>query len=141
MSNFKTKLVMPQEAVWLLPKVMHLLHAANSEGHGETPLHEHVRRIMAYEAHLWIFYNEQNEILGIGVTRFIDYTTHRTLQLVLCAGIKWEEWATQYYIVEQFAKDSNCIAVEAWGRRGWARLLPKHLPGFEEAYVVMRKNI
>jgi hypothetical protein len=31
--------------------------------------------------------------------------------------------------------------VEQWGRPGWAKVLPKLIPGFEQAYVVMRKNI
>jgi hypothetical protein len=43
--------------------------------------------------------------------------------------------------LEEFAKDAGCVAVEQWGRPGWAKVLPQLIPGFEQAYVVMRKNI
>ena len=116
------------------------LQAAIDHGVNETPLEFWLSRILNLQAQLWVFMRD-DQIVGAGVTQFIEYTTHRTLHLVLCGGIDWDEWADQYYVVEEFAKKNGCRAVEQWGRKAWTKLLKEKIPGFETVYYVMRKEL
>jgi hypothetical protein len=135
-----TKLILPDSVLEYLPVVTPHLEAALEQSQNETPLHEHIRRVLAFEEQLWLF-SVNNEPVGAGITRINTYYTHKALHLVLCGGVNWNEWYNEYHVVEQFAKDSGCTSVEMWGRKGWAKALPKYLPGFEQTYIRMKKNI
>ena len=136
-----TVLLTPEQVANLWPQLSQPLQTALSHGQDETPLIEYLRRALDYRAQIWVFTNDDQQIMGTGITQFIDYQTHKTLHIVACAGIEWDSWADQYYIVEEFAKKNGCKAVEQWGRPGWAKLLPAKIPGFKTAYHVMRKEI
>lgn len=121
--------------------VKDLLKQAIDHGVGESTLADYLKRIMNYQAQLWVITDDGYNVKGVGLTKFIEYSTHRTLHIVAVAGVDWAEWADQYYVLEQFAKENNCKAVEQWGRPGWSKILPKTIPGFETVYHVMRKEI
>jgi hypothetical protein len=137
----KTTLAMPDQVAEHWHLVKDLLKKAIDHGVGESTLTDYLKRILNYQAQLWVFSDDADNIVGVGLTKFIDYSTHRTLHIVAVAGVDWPEWADQYYVVEKFAKENNCKAVEQWGRPGWSRVLPKVIPGFETVYHVMRKEI
>jgi hypothetical protein len=140
----KTKLLMPEEVTmhWelLRPEIIRSL----DHSFDETSLSTHLSKVLNYQSQLWVFYDGDiwsDSLKGVGLTQFLQYSNYRTLHIITCSGYDWAVWADQYYVVEQFAKDNKCKAVESWGRKGWARALPKAIPGFEEAYVVMRKEL
>ena len=132
---------MPDQVVEHWHLVKDLLQSAIDHGVGESTLTDYLKRILNYEAQLWVIIDDGYNVKGVGLTKFIDYSTHRTLHIVAVAGVDWAEWADQYYVVEQFAKENKCKAVEQWGRPGWSKILPKVIPGFETVYHVMRKEI
>jgi len=136
----KTVLLMPAQVSEHWHMVKEPLKEALAHSVNETPIEVWLSRILNLQAQLWVF-TRDDEIIGVGLTQFLDYATHRTLHLVLCGGIDWETWADQYYVVEEFAKKNGCKAVEQWGRKGWTKILPKHIPGFETVYYVMRKEL
>jgi len=137
----KTILALPDQVTENWHLVKDLLRQAIDHGVGESNLTDYLTRILTYQAQLWVFLDDNGKIVGVGLTKFIDYSTHRTLHIIAVAGIEWSTWADQYYIVEKFAKENNCKAVEQWGRPGWSKVLPKAIPGFETVYHVMRKEI
>jgi hypothetical protein len=120
--------------------VKDLLKSALDHGVGESTLTDYLKKLLNWDAQLWVF-TDGDTLKGVGMTKFIQYSTHKTLHIVAVAGVDWSEWADQYYIVEKFAKDNGCRAVEQWGRPGWSKILPKTIPGFETVYHVMRKEI
>lgn len=136
-----TTLAMPDQVVEHWHLVKDLLKKAIDHGVGESTLTDYLKRILNYEAQLWVFSDDEDRIVGVGLTKFINYSTHRTLHIVAVSGVDWAEWADQYYVVEKFAKENKCKAVEQWGRPGWSKILPKTIPGFETVYHVMRKEI
>lgn len=136
-----TTLAMPDQVAEHWHLVKDLLKKAIDHGVGESTLADYLKRILNYEAQLWVFSDDEDNIVGVGLTKFINYSTHRTLHIVAVAGVEWSTWADQYYVVEQFAKENKCKAVEQWGRPGWSKILPKVIPGFETVYHVMRKEI
>ena len=88
----------------------------------------------------WVIY-ENNKITGVGLTEVLVYKQHKSFHIILFAGIDFEKQSKVFPIVEAFAKDCGCSAVEQWGRKGWAKVLPKYVPGFKEVYTVMRKEL
>ncbi|HRV01163.1 MAG TPA: hypothetical protein P5539_05685 [Mesotoga sp.] len=137
----KTTLLVPEMITEHWHEVKDLLQSAIDHGVGESTLTDYLRKLMNWQAQLWVFHTDEGQLVGAGLTQFLDYSTHRTLHIIAVAGIEWSSWADQYYIVEEFAKKNNCKAVEQWGRSGWSRILPKVVPGFETVYHVMRKEI
>jgi hypothetical protein len=136
----KSILLRPEEAVQHWSELTPMIESALNHGQNETTLMEYLKRVLEYRAQIWVFFKD-NELKGCGLTQFIEYGTHKTLHIVACSGVDWSSWAEGYYQVEEFARMNNCKRVEMWGREGWLRRLPKLLPGWEQAYVVMSKEI
>lgn len=107
---------------------------------GESTLTDWLRALLNGNAQLWPFFVDDH-IHGAGLTQFINYNRCRTLHVVLIQVddfAKYGPWCWQ--VLEEFGKANNCIAAESWGRPGWAKTLPKLIPGFKPAYQVMRKD-
>ncbi len=136
----KIRLLHPEEVLkdWLV--LSPLIQEALDKGQGENTLLDHMKKILNFNTHCWLITNNE-EVKGVILTEFLQYTQHKTLHIITLSGNDFQAWVHLYPTIEQFAKDAGCKAVEQWGRPGWARVLPKLVPGFEQAYVVMRKNI
>jgi hypothetical protein len=117
-----------------------LLEEALSHGCGETKLTEYLRRLMGLQAQLWIV-EDAGALKGVCLTQFLDYSTHKTLHIVACSGVDFTQWAHLHAGIESFAIKAGAVAVEQWGRPGWARVLPKLIPGYRPVYQVMRKDL
>lgn len=110
-------------------------------GQGESTLTDYMKKILNEMAHCWAVLDDNNCIVGAGLTQYLQYAQHKTLHIIAFSGDNFEEQSKVFPTVEQFARDSGCQAIEQWGRPGWAKVLPKYVPGFKEAYVVMRKDL
>jgi hypothetical protein len=137
----KTILLTPDEAVQYWHELAPLLQKSIDHGQQESTLTDYLRKVLNYQAQLWVFFDNDNCMKGCGLTQFLDYSTHKTLHIIACTGNNWDTWAKGYYDVEDFARKHGCKRVEMWGRKGWLRRLPKVIPGWEQAYVVMTKEI
>jgi len=137
----QTTLLVPDQITeqWHLYK--DLLKEAVDHGVGESTLTDYLKRLLNWQAQLWVVHDPEGNLKGVGMTQFINYSTHKTLHLVAIAGVDWPAWADQFYVIEEFARTNKCTAVEQWGRPGWSKILPKVIPGFETVYHVMRKEI
>ena len=122
------------------PVISNLLKSALDHGCGESAPEDYLRKILNDKAQLWAVIENEN-IIGAGVTEVLTYSKQKVLHIFLFAGINFEEQALVFPIVERFAKECGCVAIEQWGRKGWAKVLPKHVPGFREVYTVMRKEL
>jgi len=137
----KIQLLHPKEILdqWLV--LSPLIQDALDKGQGENTLLDHMQKLLGFNSHCWVITNNEEEIKGVILTEFLLYTRHKTLHIITLSGNDFESWVHLYPTIEQFAKDGGAVAIEQWGRPGWAKVLPKLVPGFEQAYVVMRKNI
>jgi hypothetical protein len=109
-------------------------------GQGESTLTDYLTKTLTGYAQCWAVL-EGSTIVGCGLTEFLNYSQHKTLHIIAFSGSNFEEQSKVFPTVEQFAKDSGCKAIEQWGRPGWAKVLPQYVPGFKQAYVVMRKDL
>jgi len=118
-----------------------LLEKAIDKGQSESTLTDHMRNILNNTTHCWVIGNNNNNIVGAALTQVIQYAQYKTLHIIAFAGKDFKEQSKVFPTVEKFAKQMGCKAIEQWGRPGWAKELPKYVPGFKQAYVVMRKDL
>jgi hypothetical protein len=137
----KIILLSPQQALEHWPTISGLFAKVINHGQGESTLTGYMKKILNDMAHCWAVVDESHNIIGAGLTQYLQYEQHKTLHIIAFAGSNFEEQSKVFPTVEEFAKQSGCKAIEQWGRPGWAKVLPKYVPGFKEAYVVMRKDL
>ena len=92
---------------------------------------------------------EQRQILLVGVDdkqlematvgEIINYPRKRIFRVITLAtksGHDYEKWNEYIPLVEDFAKEHGCVALEAWTRKGLARKLD-----WDNEYSVITKQI
>jgi hypothetical protein len=137
----KIILLSPQQALEHWKTISELLRKVLEHGQGESTLTDYMKKILNEFAQCWAVVDDELNIVGVGLTEYLQYSQHKTLHIIAFSGSNFEEQSKVFPTVEQFARDSGCKAIEQWGRPGWAKVLPKYVPGFKEAYVVMRKEL
>jgi len=119
-----------------------LLEKALDRGQDESTLTDHMRNILNGITHCWIVGDDNHNIISAGLTKINQYAQYKTLHIIAFSSINnLEEQSKLFSTVEEFAKQMGCKAIEQWGRPGWAKHLPKYVPGFKQAYVVMKKDL
>tara|TARA_R100000544_G_C2218217_1_gene55853 strand:+ start:681 stop:1190 length:510 start_codon:yes stop_codon:yes gene_type:complete len=96
--------------------------------------------IASGQQHLWLAFNEDKEIDGVGTTELVDYPNKRMLAIQFLGGDKFNDWV--WDMLEKFngfAKESNCDGIEATARQGFWKWLKQD--DFEQSYVVYEKRI
>ena len=122
------------------PTLSRYLYKVLEHGQGESTLTDYLTKVLVGVAQCWGVF-EHGTIVGVGLTEFLQYSQHKTLHIIAFSGSNFEEQSKVFPTVEQFARDNGCKAIEQWGRQGWAKVLPQYVPGFKQAYVVMRKDL
>lgn len=124
------------------PNVADRLARALLHGAGESKLCDWHKSLVNGNSQLWLLTTDDlNTIVGVVLTQILVYARHKTLHIVLHESDDFKAIASLHAELERFAREQGCVAVEQWGRRGWAKTLPKEIPGYQEAYIVMRKEL
>lgn len=134
--------ILPKDQVlkyW--PTISGYLEQVLEHGHYESSLVDYMKKILNDQAQCWVLTNDNFDIVGVGLTQIIEYAQYKSLHLIGYSGSNFEEQSKVFPTVEHFAKCMGCTKIEQWGRPGWAKALPKYVPGFKQAYVVMHKDL
>jgi hypothetical protein len=115
-------------------------------GQGESTLTDYLRKCLNNQAVCWVVMSNSlshtgQEIVGVGLTEILQYSQHKTLHIIAFSGDNFDEQAQVFPTIIQYAKDCGCKSIEQWGRKGWAKVLPKYIPEFKEVYTVMRIDL
>lgn len=129
-----------EQTIKYWPTISEYLFKVIEHGQGESTLTDYLTKTLVGVAQCWAVVDNDN-IVGVGLTEFLQYSQHKTLHIIAFSGSNFEEQSKVFPTVEQFARDNGCKAIEQWGRQGWAKILPQYVPGFKQAYVVMRKDL
>lgn len=70
------------------------------------------------------------------VTQIHNYPSKRVLTILFLGGHDMREWLHLSSVLERWAKEAGCQAMEVWGRPGWERVL-----GWNKTSTVISKNI
>ena len=136
------RLVLPEEILSRWSEISPYIQEAIDKGQGENSLLDHARKLLHCNTHCWLIEDQDNKLIGVGITEFMQYAQYKVLHIVTLTGKDFESWGGLVFPrIEGFAKAGGAAYVEQWGRTGWTKVLPKIVPGFEQTYVVMRKKI
>jgi hypothetical protein len=73
-------------------------------------------------AHLWVAIGDDENIIGVTVTRFWQYPRKKCLDMVFIAGDEGFSWKDPMLnMLQHWAYDNGCEAIESSGRPGFAR--------------------
>ena len=79
------RLLLPEEVLEKWSILSPFIQEALATGQGENTLADHMRKLMNFESHCWLI-TDNEEVLGAGLTEFIQYTRHKTLHIITIAG-------------------------------------------------------
>jgi len=116
------------------------LTRALEHGQGESTLTDYMRKILNGYAQCWGVVKD-DKLVGVGLTEIMQYSQQKTLHIIAFSGDNFEEQSGMINVVKQYAIDNGCKAIEQYGRKGWAKMLPKYIPEFKECYTVMRIDL
>lgn len=106
----------------LWPRIFPHLSKASEYTFGRYEPEDILDFVVSGEAHLWVVL-DGGDIVGITVTRFWQYPRKKCLDVMFLGGESLNEWKDLMFdTLHSWAHDSSCVAIEASGRVGFARL-------------------
>ena len=132
----KAHLLDPDDVEYVWEKVEPILARVTPHSEGELETGDILDLVTEGSMQLWIV-AENKEIIAALVTQIITYPQKRILRLVSLAGEDFNKFKHFLDIVESFAIQKGCTALELWGRKGWKKLLPE----WNSEYIVYTKDI
>ena len=83
---------------------------------------------------LWVAFEDKDNFYGAVVTEVFQYPQMRALIMHFTGGKQLPKWKTPMLkILQQFAADNECDAIESYGRPGWAKVFKKE--GYEQRFI------
>lgn len=116
------------------------LSKAVARSKGRWTMESLYEAIVSGRQHLWVAFNSDKKIDGVGTTELIQYPGKKMLCVQFLGGKNFNDWV--WDMVEKYndwAKDNNCSGIEATAREGFWKWLQQD--GFEKSYVVYEKRI
>ena len=139
-AKYQTTLVPAEqiEAVW--PNITHRLEEAVRRSRGRWTMEALYEALRSEMYHLWLAFDDDNAIDGVGVTQVVTYPSRRMLAIQFLGGENFMDWVWPMLgTFNSFARDTECQGIEATGRDGFWKWLQKD--GFEKAYTVFEKRL
>jgi len=132
--------ITPDHALSVWPSLSVYLQKAIDQGQNESTLADYMRKILLNTAQCWGVF-KGDSLVGVGMTEILQYAQHKTLHIIAFSGDNFDEQAEVFPTIVEYAKAYGCQSIEQWGRKGWARSLPRYIPEFKEVYTVMRYDL
>ena len=135
-TSCKVGVVHPEEVPKLWKKVLPQIERCvpHSEGEMESP--DFYVALVDGEMQLWIAV-EDEEVIASMVTQIIPYPQKKVLRIIAIAGGDMDKWFHFEPDLEEFAILMGCTSLEAWGRKGWKKILTD----WKDSYVVYTKEL
>ena len=83
---------------------------------------------------------DEGEIIAVITTRMVFYPKGYALALDFVGGDKMKDWIELVLsTLEAHARHNKCVSLEAFGRKGWEKILNKF--GCKAAYTTFKKDL
>jgi hypothetical protein len=117
----QVSLVPPELAEGLWPRIFPHLSRAAEYTYGRYEPEDIFDAVVSGEVHLWVVLDDE-DIIGVTVTRLWQYPRKKCLDLVFLAGNGGFSWKDEMLsVLQSWARDNGCDVIEASGRTGLAR--------------------
>ena len=114
-----------------------MIDEALKHSEGELLKEDILPHLMEGNMRLWIGV-EDGEVIGCMVTEIVKYPRKRIVRVITIAANKsMDSWYHFMPMLEGYAVNNNCFALEAWTRKGMAR----KLKDWKCSYQVITKEI
>ena len=139
MTTQQFTLVKPEDVPFIWHEVGPLIEKALKHNYlGSMTSVDALRLILNERQQLWIGVDKDGLFLAI-LTQVVPYPRHTVLRIITFAtktGHDMDIWYQHLSTLEQFGRDYDCKALEAWTRKGLAEKL-----NWEHEYAVITKEI
>ena len=116
------------------------LAPAIDRSHGRWSLEHLYAAIANGQQHLWLAFDKDNQIDGVGTTEIVRYPCQQMLAVQFLGGSKFNDWV--WDMLDRFngwATDNGCAGIEVTGRHGFWKWLEQD--GFNRVYTVYEKRL
>ena len=94
-------------------------------------------KIKDQDMQLWVVFNEETEILAVITTELVNYPRKKVCRIVTLSGDFMDDWVEYISVIEEWAIENNCEAMETFCRKGFKKKLETF--GYDETYIVLGK--
>ena len=116
------------------------IEMGNSHSQNEMGTSDIYDRLVNEEMQLWIVYNEKKEIKCALTTEIVVYPKKTVCRIVTLGGTELNTWVEDWLqILEKWAIECECDAIETYCRKGFTKKLEKF--GYENTYTVLGKEL
>ena len=134
--------LVPQEYITqIYPNIEKYIDRMVPTAYGRFEKIDLVNDILTGKATLWTVMDEEddNKIYGVIFTELSYYPRQKMLSISFAAGDNLESWIDESLeVLENWAVDNECVAMEITGRRGWVKKLKSH--NWQEEFVIVKKD-
>ena len=120
--NCKIALVSPDDVDVVWENIAPHIRQVINKSEGEATIDDYYEHIANAAMQLWVAI-EDKDILACMVTQIAPYPSKRVLRIIALGGVDMERWIDFLPDIEHWAMGMGCTSLEAWGRRGWLKVL------------------
>tara|TARA_R100001463_G_scaffold89233_1_gene143965 strand:+ start:1289 stop:1744 length:456 start_codon:yes stop_codon:yes gene_type:complete len=137
--EFRSVRLSPNEVLKFWPEFEADIEKALAHSVNELTAFDLCKAALDGKIYIWLTLDKNNKIVCTTTTRFLNYPSHKSLQIITCTGRnqKWEEFFEQHSAVEDFARQNDCSSIQIWGRKGWQRQLKKLTSNKDTSYNLL----
>jgi len=121
-SNCRIALVSPDDVHVIWPSILEYVEEVVSHSQGEATSDHYYEELTSGTMQLWVSI-EGKEVLACMVTQIAPYPNKQVLRIIALGGVEMEKWIQFLPDIEHWAMNVGCTSLEAWGRKGWLRIL------------------
>ena len=132
----RAHLLSPEDVAYVWEDVAPLLAEVSPHTEGEVDPDDYMEPLTHGEMQLWVAI-EDKKVHSAMITQIIPYPQKKILRIISLAGSEFGKLYNFIDMVESFASQCECSALEMWGRKGWKKLLPD----WKDSYIVYTKDL
>ena len=88
---------------------------------------------------LWVIFDNDANIKGVGTTEILIHPRKKVCRIITLGGVGFDEWMHSISVIEAWAEEKGCHAIETFCRKGFIKKLEKY--GYEQTYTVLGKEL
>ena len=121
-SDCKIAMISPDDIDVVWDHISEYIQHVVDHSRGEATLEDYYEHISNGDMQLWVAVSK-DDIMACMVTQIAPYPSKRVLRIIALGGIEMERWLEFLPDIEHWAMNMGCTSLEAWGRKGWLKIL------------------